>query len=140
MGYHVRMCATRFENSYPIKFPFPRSGERDPYFFEARTRWYELAVPCKANGFRPPVKSVVDLKPGNVKGRRFIVFESARQYFERLARNGNVPAQVEESVTEEGSAAPHHEARKRDDSLSETAKLARLRDREMATRNANRPA
>ena len=122
-------------NPYPIKFPLPPSGQRDPFFFEARSRWYELAVPCKANRFRPPVKSVVDLKPGNIKGRRFIVFESARQYFERLAKNDDVPAQEEpQSASDLGEAevglpAPHRSERKPADSLSETAKLARLRGR-----------
>lgn len=118
-GKHVSACSSCTEkmNPYPIKFPLPPSGQRDPFFFEARSRWYELAVPCKANRFRPPVKSVVDLKPGNVKGRRYIVFESARQYFERLVNNDTAPAQAE----------PQPE-RKPADPNGETSKLARLRD------------
>lgn len=68
----------------PLTFRLPRPREVDPFFSYNRSAWNELVLPTAANSYRPPVKSIVERKPGNAKGRRLIVFESARQHFERL--------------------------------------------------------
>ena len=72
-----------FRNA-PITFRLPPPGQVDPFWQRNRSGWNEIILPTPANGFRPPVKSIVERKPGNAKGRRFIVFESARRYFEHL--------------------------------------------------------
>ena len=69
----------------PLVFRLPPSGGVDPYFNLNRSAWNEKVLPTKANRFRPPIRSIVDRKPGNAKGRRMIVFASAESYFKKLA-------------------------------------------------------
>ena len=76
----------------PFSFRLPKTGEKDPWFGQARTAWNQLVLPSKANKGKPPVRSVVQRQPGAKRGVRLIVFASARRYFETLAK-----AQAEEN-------------------------------------------
>ncbi len=62
----------------------PKSPQRDPIFSLSRSTWNLLILPCKANDFKPPIKSVSMRRPGTVRGVRLIVVASARAYFQRL--------------------------------------------------------
>ena len=85
----------------PLTFRLPRQGETDPYFSLNRSAWNELILPTAANSYRPPIKSIVERKPGNAKGRRLIVFASARLHFERLLAQ----TESEQRKLAEGKAA-----------------------------------
>ena len=69
----------------PVMFRLPKTGEADPYFGGSRTFWNERVLPTAENNFKPTVKSVVVKQRGARKGIRFIVFASARAYFDALA-------------------------------------------------------
>ncbi len=62
----------------------PKNGQRDGTFSLSRSTWNNLILPCKANNFRPPIKSISLRKPGAVRGCRLIVVSSAKAYFQRL--------------------------------------------------------
>lgn len=62
-----------------ITFRFPRPKEVDPFFGGARTFWNQ-----RTSGVKPDVESYVVKQPGCKRGIRFISFESALNYFERL--------------------------------------------------------
>ena len=72
-----------------FSFRLPKSGQTDPFFGGARSYWNSLTLPSAANGFDPPVRSFVDRKPGTRRGVRFILWESALDYFKRLASEQN---------------------------------------------------
>lgn len=69
----------------PVTFRLPPAGSVDPYFGGARTFWNERVLPTPENNFKPPVKSVVVKQRGAKRGIRFIVFTSAKAYFDALA-------------------------------------------------------
>ena len=69
----------------PFSFRLPRAGLRDPYFGQSRSGWNEIILPSAANGGNPPVQSFVRRKPGKIRGSRFILYQSAREFFEQLA-------------------------------------------------------
>ena len=70
----------------PFSFRTPKAGTIDPYFGAARTFWIEHTVPSKLNNFKPPIKSIViKQRPDATRGIRFIVFESAEDYFRKAA-------------------------------------------------------
>ena len=68
----------------PELLRLPKSGTRDPIYATSRSGWNNLILPCKANNFRPPIKSISHRKVGAIRGVRLIVAASARQYFSRL--------------------------------------------------------
>jgi hypothetical protein len=69
----------------PYSFRLPTVGQRDPHFGLSRSGWNELILPRAANHQRPEIDSFVRLKPGTVRGARFILYKSARAFFEKLA-------------------------------------------------------
>lgn len=69
----------------PVFFRLPKPGTHDPYWSATRSWWNAKILPCEANDFRPPIKSVVDRKKGALRGTRFILWESAALYFSKLA-------------------------------------------------------
>jgi hypothetical protein len=72
---------------YPITIRLPKNGETDPWFGWTRTSWNQKILECAANKGKPPIKSIVEKKrPGAKRGVRLILFDSARRYVERLAR------------------------------------------------------
>jgi hypothetical protein len=72
---------------YPVTIRLPKNGETDPWFGWTRTSWNQKILECAANEGKPPIKSIVEKKrPGAKRGVRLILFDSARRYVERLAR------------------------------------------------------
>jgi hypothetical protein len=65
-----------------LYFRLPRPGTRDPMFGLSRSSWNNLILRCKANGFRPPIRSFST--NNERRGTRLIVVESAIEYFEKL--------------------------------------------------------
>jgi hypothetical protein len=63
----------------------PKNRQVDPIFSLSRSTWNLFILPCKANNFRPPIKSISLRRPGTIRGVRLISVASAREYFERLA-------------------------------------------------------
>lgn len=62
----------------------PRTGQRDAIFALSRSHWNQLILPCKANNFRPRIKSICVRKPGAIRGVRLISIASARAFFAKL--------------------------------------------------------
>lgn len=58
----------------------PKSGARCPYTGLSRSTLYELLVPSKRNGYRPPVKSKHIRRPGAMRGIRLIYYPSLISY------------------------------------------------------------
>jgi hypothetical protein len=69
----------------PFAFRLPKDGELDSYFGGTRTFWNERVLPSQNNG-KPPVASVVVADPDAKRGCRFILYSSAKDYFERLLK------------------------------------------------------
>jgi hypothetical protein len=62
----------------------PKNGQRDEIFQLSRSTWNNLILPCAANKFQPPIKSISLRRLGTLRGVRLIVVASAREYFQRL--------------------------------------------------------
>jgi len=58
----------------------PAPGEQDPVFGLKRSYLNLLILPCRENGFRPPVKSFVLRRTRARKGVRLIEIASLRAY------------------------------------------------------------
>lgn len=69
----------------PYSFRLPMDTQRDPYFGATRTYWNERIL-----GENPPVESFVAKQRGAKRGIRFILFASAKRYFEDLRRQDKV--------------------------------------------------
>lgn len=69
----------------PISFRLPKAATKDPFFGATRTFWNQRVLATEANGFNPPIKSIVERQPGRTRGIRFVLYDSARTYFEKLA-------------------------------------------------------
>lgn len=76
-----------------MRLPKPR--ERDPIFGFSRSYLNTLVLPCKENGFRPPVRSIVLRRRGAKTGVRLIDLASLRAYLE-----ANVEPSYERGATE----------------------------------------
>jgi len=77
--------------TFPYCFRVPKPRELDPYFGGARTFWFQRILPSAANNFRPDVRSVVVRQKGKLRGIRFIIFESAVDYFRKLEAGADAP-------------------------------------------------
>jgi hypothetical protein len=62
----------------------PKSPGHDPIYDLSRSTWNLLILPCEANNFKPPIKSISLRQPGKTRGIRCIVLASAKAYFDRL--------------------------------------------------------
>lgn len=69
----------------PFAFRLPKPREVDPYFCANRAFWNEKVLSSKSNNFKPQIRSFVDCKPGKIRGSRWVLYESALQYFQALA-------------------------------------------------------
>lgn len=58
----------------------PKPGTPEPWTNLSRSTLNLLVLPCKENGFRPPVRSCSLRRRGNVKGVRLIDFQSLLDY------------------------------------------------------------
>ena len=72
----------------------PPPGQKDPVFGLTRSYLNMLILPCRENGFRPPVKSFVLRRVRTRKGVRLIEIASLRNYIYQQMR------------AEEATAAP----------------------------------
>ena len=68
----------------PEYIRLPRPDARDRLTGLSRSTLAELAVPGKANGFKPPVKSLVVKKRGAVRGIRLINYDSLLDHLKKL--------------------------------------------------------
>ena len=62
----------------------PKPGNLCPWTGLSRSKLNELVLPCNANDFRPPVKSVCLRRRGAATGVRLIVFESLMAFLGNL--------------------------------------------------------
>ncbi len=67
---------------HPVWIPFPRDGELCKVSSLPLTALKQLARPCEANEFKPPVKSKKIVTPGQTKGRLMIQTASLLAWFE----------------------------------------------------------
>lgn len=58
----------------------PPPGQKDPVFGLTRSYLNMLILPCRENGFRPPVKSFVLRRTRARKGVRLIEIQSLREF------------------------------------------------------------
>lgn len=72
------------ETVTPQFIRLPRSGERCPYTGLSRSSLNELILPCPANDYRPPVRSVVQKKRHATRGCRLILLSSLLDFLHGL--------------------------------------------------------
>lgn len=70
--------------SVPVTIRVPRAGERDPITGLGRYPILALITPSEANGFKPPVKSLVVRGPGKKRGTRLVSMASLLDYIDRM--------------------------------------------------------
>jgi hypothetical protein len=58
----------------------PKAKGRDPLFGLSRSYINNLVLPCRENGYRPPVRSIVIRRPGARTGVRLVDVASLRQH------------------------------------------------------------
>ena len=66
----------------------PKSPALCPYSGLARSKMNELVLPCAANDFRPPVKSISLRKRGQTKAVRLVVYDSLMAYLHSFLTDG----------------------------------------------------
>jgi hypothetical protein len=81
----------------PVYFRLPKPGESDPFFGANRSFWCEQILPTPRNGYKARVESVTFRNPGQSKGSRFILFESALVFFNQHLNQVSIPGQKEVS-------------------------------------------
>lgn len=79
-----RVVATEEPVPEWLRLPAPR--RRCTLTNLSRTTLCELCVPCEANDFKPPVRSIVIRKKNAVRGIRLINRASLLTYFESLEK------------------------------------------------------
>jgi len=62
----------------------PKTGVLCPHSGLSRSKLNELVLPCVANGFKPPVKSICLRKRGAARGCRLISLDSLMNYLSSL--------------------------------------------------------
>jgi hypothetical protein len=65
-----------------IRLPAP--GTRCVHTGLSRSSLNNLILPCKLNGYRPPVHSVCLKRPGTARGTRLVGFSSLMEYIESM--------------------------------------------------------
>lgn len=63
----------------------PKPGKLCPHTGLSRSKMNELILPCQANAFKPPVRSVSLKKRGQIRGVRLIIFDSLMGYLSKLS-------------------------------------------------------
>jgi len=76
---------------HPEFIRLPKSGNC-PWSGLTRSKINELVLPCKANGHRPPVKSVSLRQRGAKKGVRLVCLASLLAYLHERTEGGNPSA------------------------------------------------
>ena len=65
----------------------PEQRTRCPHTGLSRSKLNQLILPCKENGFKPPVESKVLRNKGTIRGTRLIVFDSLINYLHSIGRD-----------------------------------------------------
>ena len=87
------LTATAASVANPIKPEFirlPKPGSHCPWTGLSRSGLNEMILPCTANGFKPPVRSVSLRKRGARRGVRLISYDSLLAYLHELEAKGGV--------------------------------------------------
>lgn len=79
------------EIARPEYLRLPRPGARCSLTGLSRSTLCELAVPCLANEFKPPVKSLVIKKRGAIRGIRLINYDSLLDHLRELEAANSYP-------------------------------------------------
>ena len=66
----------------------PKANGRCEYTGLSRSKLYTMVGACRANGFRPPVRSVVLRQRGQIRGVRLISYDSLMTYLKSLPSDG----------------------------------------------------
>ena len=69
----------------------PRPGTLCHWTGLSRSKLNELILPCPANDFRAPVRSVCLRRNGAAKGARLIILQSLLEHLRRHSEGGEVP-------------------------------------------------
>jgi hypothetical protein len=67
----------------------PKPGQLCPWTGLSRSKMNELILPCPANDWKPPVKSISLRKKGSVRGCRLIVYDSLIFYLKTKLNESN---------------------------------------------------
>ena len=84
-NFPVAATANGASKNLPEFIRLPKVGQRCPLTGLSRTGLNELILPCSANNFRPPVRSVCLRKRGAATGTRLISTDSLLEYLHSLA-------------------------------------------------------
>ncbi len=76
----------------PAYIRLPAPGTRDPWTGLSRGTLCELVVAGPANGFKPPVRSVLLKKRGAVRGIRLVHLPALLAHLDQLADQANAEA------------------------------------------------
>ena len=82
----------------PRYVPMPSGTETERYSGLKRGRLNTLILPCEANGYRPPVKSISLKPPGALKGKRLIVLASLLSFLAKLENEQTSEAVVASEI------------------------------------------
>ena len=84
MNYTSDPLSVATSAATPAEFMrLPKPKARDPIFGFSRSYINTLVLPCKENGFRPPVRSIVLRKRGAKTGVRLVDLASLRAFLDR---------------------------------------------------------
>ncbi len=86
----------------PVYVRLPRSGHRCHLTGLSRFSLNLLVLPCSANSYRAPVKSIVVKQPGAVRGPRLILVESLLAHLASLASDDSVISNETASAAAKG--------------------------------------
>jgi hypothetical protein len=66
----------------------PKPGTLCPHTGLSRSKLNELVLPCPANCFKPPVRSISLRNRGQIKAVRLVVYDSLLEYLHSFLQDG----------------------------------------------------
>jgi hypothetical protein len=75
-------------NTKPEFIRLPKSGTQCFHTGLTRSKMNQLVLPCAANGFKPPVKSISLRCRGQIKAVRLVVYDSLMAYLRSFLEEG----------------------------------------------------
>ncbi|MFH1067463.1 MAG: hypothetical protein V1746_06145 [bacterium] len=79
---------TSQENLLPKFVPLPSGNTSEFFSGLKRGKLNQLILPCKENGWKPPVKSIAVRPKGCLRGKRLILLESLLSFLEQTPQDG----------------------------------------------------
>ena len=76
-------------NIKPEFIRLPKPGAQCPWTGLSRGKLNQLVLPCKENGFNPPVRSVSIRQRGQQRGVRLVFFDSLMDYLKSCETDWN---------------------------------------------------